>query len=268
MSNVSVRKSQLEDSYDKLVEHCYELTEADFEPETAPQTMAEYLNRQMLDLINTADQTMIRYEDKVREAEAHLSVTEVPSTQPPAQQPPPPPASQPAPKPTLSIFRPNQDLKPAMLEKECTYSECMHFIELWKNYILAGYGSEDSIPQETLAIQLQPFINPTWWTQLMEMGIKQKAFREIPDTIKEVAGRFITVFDRRLDFLRTKKGSQCHSDFLQVLEAKIDTTNYNEGSRDQMVATLFLTYADIEMSKVVTALMNRNSGLDMVELRA
>ena len=72
VSNVSVRKSQLEDSYDKLVEHCYELTEADFEPETAPQTMAEYLNRQMLDLINTADQTMIRYEDKVREAEAHL----------------------------------------------------------------------------------------------------------------------------------------------------------------------------------------------------
>ena len=35
-----------------------------------------------------------------------------------------------------------------------------------------------------------------------------------------------------------------------------------------MVATLFLTYSDIEMSKVVTALMNRDSGLDMVELRA
>ena len=61
VSNVSVRKSQLEDSYDKLVEHCYELTEADFEPETAPQTMAEYLNRQMINLIDTADQTMIRY---------------------------------------------------------------------------------------------------------------------------------------------------------------------------------------------------------------
>ena len=35
-----------------------------------------------------------------------------------------------------------------------------------------------------------------------------------------------------------------------------------------MVATLFLTFADIEMSKVVTGLMNRDSGLDMVELRA
>ena len=35
-----------------------------------------------------------------------------------------------------------------------------------------------------------------------------------------------------------------------------------------MVATLFLTFSDIEMSKVVTGLMNRDSGLDMEELRA
>ena len=180
VSNVSVRKSQLEDSFDKLVEHCYELTEADFEPETAPQMMAEYLNKQMLSLIDTADQTMIKYEEFVREAEAHLSTIEVPQTKPPAQQPPPSLASQPAPKATMSIFRPNQDLKPAMLEKECTYAECLHFIELWKNYIIAGYGSEDSIPQETLAIQLQPFINPTWWTQMTEMGIKQKNFQRNP----------------------------------------------------------------------------------------
>ena len=48
--NVTVRKRQLEDAYDKLVEHCYELTETDFEPVTAPQVMAEYLNRQMSEL--------------------------------------------------------------------------------------------------------------------------------------------------------------------------------------------------------------------------
>ena len=133
----------------------------------------------------------------------------------------------------------------------------MHFIELWKNYMIAGYGSEDNIPQETLFIQLQPFINATWWSQLLEMGIKQKTFKEIPGTIKEVAGRFITVFDRRLDFLRTKRGNMAHSDFLLVLENKIDQTNFREWSRDQMVATLFLTFADIEMSKVVTGLMNQ-----------
>merc|ERR1712020_655088 len=110
-------------------------------------------------------------EEFVKEAEAHLSTITVPQTKPSAQQPATSQAPQPAPKATMSIFRPNQDLKPAILEKECTYSECLHFIELWKNYMIAGYGSEDSIPQETLAIQLQPFINPTWWIQMTEMGI-------------------------------------------------------------------------------------------------
>ena len=93
---------------------------------------------------------------------------------------------------------------------------------------------------------------------MLEMGIKQKTFEEIPGTIKEVAGRFITVFDRRLDFLRTKRGNMGHSDFLHVLESKIDQTNFREWSRDQMVATLFLTFADVEMSKVVTGLMNKD----------
>ena len=32
--------------------------------------------------------------------------------------------------------------------------------------------------------------------------------------------------------------------------------------------TLFLTFADIEMSKVVTGLMNKDTGLDMVEFRS
>merc|ERR1712240_737040 len=58
------------------------------------------------------------------------------------------------------------------------------------------------------------------------------------------------------------------SDFLHLLEGKIDKTNIREWSHDQMVATLFLTFADVEMAKVVTSLMNKDSGLDMVELRA
>ena len=99
------------------------------------------------------------------------------------------------------------------------------------------------------------------------MGIKEKTFKEIPGVIKAVASRFITLFDRRLDFLKTKRGNMAHSDFLLLLENKIDQTNFKDWSRDQMCATLFLTYADVEMSKVVTGLMNKDT-LDMVELRA
>ena len=99
------------------------------------------------------------------------------------------------------------------------------------------------------------------------MGVKEKTFKEIPGLIKAVASRFITLFDRRLDFLKTKRGNMAHSDFLLLLENKIDQTNFKDWSRDQMCATLFLTYADVEMAKVVTGLMNKDT-LDMVELRA
>ena len=58
-----------------------------------------------------------------------------------------------------------------------------------------------------------------------------------------------------------------HSEFLMLLEQKIDQTSFKEWTRDQMCATLFLTYADVEMSKVVTSLINKDK-LNMVELRA
>ena len=53
-----------------------------------------------------------------------------------------------------------------------------------------------------------------------------------------------------------------HSEFLMLLEQKIDQTSFKEWS-----ATLFLTHADVEMSKVVTSLINKDK-LDMAELRA
>ena len=75
-----------------------------------------------------------------------------------------------------------------------------------------------------------------------------------------MANRFITLFDRRLDFLKSERGNMAHSDFFLLRENK-------DWSQDQMCATLFLTYADVEMSKVVTSLMSKDK-LDMVELRA
>ena len=87
----------------------------------------------------------------------------------------------------------------------------MHFTQLWESYIVAGYGSEKIIPQEMLHIQLQPFINASWWAHLLEMGIKEKTFEEIPGAIKAVASCFITLHDRRLDFLKSKRGNMAHS---------------------------------------------------------
>ena len=117
-----------------------------------------------------------------------------------------------------------------MLEKECSYQEVVHFTELWSSYIIAGYGSEKNIPQETLYIQLHAVVNASSWAQLLEIGIKETAFEEVPGVIKAVASRFITLFDRRLDFLKSKRGNMAHSEFLLLLENKVDQTNFKDCS--------------------------------------
>ena len=139
---MSIRKNQLEDAFNKLVEHCYVLTDQDFEPPTASQVMAEYLDKQASELLNQADLTLTKYEAKIKEAENIMSRKQPPPTLTSA----PPPASpihlQPTPKSsTPAMFRPNPDLKPSMLEKECSYQEVVHFTELWSSYKIAGYGS-------------------------------------------------------------------------------------------------------------------------------
>ena len=108
-----------------------------------------------------------------------MSKKESPPTLPPA-----PPASpvnlQPTPPYStpklIAMFRPYPDLKPSMLEKESSFQEVVHFTELWSSNIEARNGSKKNILQETLYIQLQPFINASWWAQLLEMGIKEKTF--------------------------------------------------------------------------------------------
>ena len=104
------------------------------------------------------------------------------------------------------MFRPYPDLKPSLLEKESSYQEVVHFTQVWESYIVAGYGSRKNIPQEMVHIQLQPFINTSWWATLLEMDIKKKTFEEIPEAIKAVTNLHITLHDWRLDFLKSKRG--------------------------------------------------------------
>ena len=127
VSSVSIRKNQLEDAFDKLVEHCYELTDQDFEPLTAPQVMAEYLNKQASELLNQADLTLAKYKAKIKEAENIMSRKEPPPTLTSAPPPASPTNLQPTPKySTPAMFRSYPDLKPSMLEKECSYQEVVH----------------------------------------------------------------------------------------------------------------------------------------------
>ena len=133
-------------------------------------------------LLNKAELTLAKQEDRIKEAEKVMSQKDPAPSLPPA---PPSASEQPSIPPTLTtaMFRPYPDLKPSLLEKESSYQEVVDFTQVWESYIVAGYGSRRNIPQEMVHIQLQPFINASWWTTLLEMDIKKKTFEEIPEAI-------------------------------------------------------------------------------------
>ena len=125
--------------------------------------MGEYLEKEMSGLLNKADLTLAKHEDRIKEAEKVMSQKDPAPSLPPA---PPSASEQPSPSPTTAMFRPYPDLKPSLLEKESSYQEVVHFTQVWESYILAGYGSRKNISQEMVDIQLQPFINASWWATL------------------------------------------------------------------------------------------------------
>ena len=88
VSTVDLRKNQLEEAFDKLMEHTYDLADTDFDPLTAPQVMGEYLNKQMAELLNKADLTFLaKYEFQIKEAERAMSKKDPPPALPHLHQP-------------------------------------------------------------------------------------------------------------------------------------------------------------------------------------
>ena len=138
----------------------------------------------------------------------------------------------------------------------------VHFNQVCENYLIARYGGKDRILKSIVAVQLQPFVNLGWWATMLEKNVKDKNFEEVKAIILEVASIHRTHHDRRLNILHTKTENVSHSDFLWMLEEKIDLTDYQNWSQDSMVRTLFLTFCDVEMGKVVTWLLSKQT-LDM-----
>ena len=73
VASVDLRKNQLEQAFDKLIEHTYELVESDFSPPTQPQVMREYLLKEMSGLLNKAELALAKQEDRIKEAEKVMS---------------------------------------------------------------------------------------------------------------------------------------------------------------------------------------------------
>merc|ERR1711888_382569 len=159
---------------------------------------------------------------------------------------------------TFSSFRPQADLKPQILEKEATYKEALHFQEIFANYLSNGYGGAARIPQQMIAVQLQPFINPLWWSQMVAKKVKEKNLQAAMTVVLEVASDNNPVHGCRMDLLKLRRGTMDHSSFLFKLEELMEMTVYQEWSKEKMIIHLFLEGADAEMARLATNMLARD----------
>ena len=110
-----------------------------------------------------------------------------------------------------------------------------------------------------IAVQLQPFINPIWWSQMIAKQVKEKDLEGAMSVVLEVASDNNPVHGRRMDLLKLRRGSMDHSTFLFKLEELMELTMYHEWSKEKMIIHLFLEGADTEMARIVTNMLARDT---------
>ena len=167
---------------------------------------------------------------------------------------------------TASYFRPQASLKPQMLEKESTHLETSQFCETFKMYLLDGYRG--SPPPEMIWIQLQPLVNPIWFSSLVQKGVKLKDTVEgVIELILEESNQRNPLHQRRMQLLRIKKDGT-HSEFLYKIEELMELVAFEEMSKEAFILHLFIEQADAEMSKLAAENLQTNPKGDINSFRS
>ena len=166
----------------------------------------------------------------------------------------------------FATFKQQADLKPSMLEREANFAEARHFTEIFSNYLENGYGGAARVPQQMIAVQLQPFVNEIWWAQMIQLEIKKKNLKDAMKIVMDVANENNPVHGRRMDLLKMRRGSMDHSTWLYKLETAMELTKWEDWTKEAMIIHLFLESADTEMSKVATAMLAKES-VNLADLR-
>ena len=89
---------------------------------------------------------------------------------------------------------------------------------------------------------------------MIQLDIKNKNLKEAMEVVLAVASENNPVHGRRMDLLKMRRGSQDHSQWLYKLKTAMETTKWEDWTKESMIVHLFLESADMEMLKLATAM--------------
>ena len=133
-------------------------------------------------------------------------------------------------------------------------------------YLLDGYRGAP--PPEMMWIQLQPLVNPLWFSSLVQKGLKLKdSLDSVINLILEESNQRNPLHQRRMQLLRIKKDSS-HSEFLHNIEELMELVAFGEMTKEAFILHLFIEQADAEMSKLAAENLRVNPKGDLNSFRA
>ena len=74
------------------------------------------------------------------------------------------------------------------------------------------------------------------------------SLEEIIQALKEESLLLCPVHQRRMEFLRERRGNSTHSEFLQRLEERIELIEFETLTKQSLVSHIFMEGSDLEMT--------------------
>ena len=89
-------------------------------------------------------------------------------------------------------------------------------------------------------------------------GVQDKSLEEIILALQEESSMLSPVHQRRMEFLRERRGNSTHSEFLQRLEERVELIELEKLTKMSLVSHIFMEDSDLEMVKITTEILAKN----------
>ena len=150
--------------------------------------------------------------------------------------------------PTVShtTFKPQTDLKPTYLNRDCTLPE---FIKFSQTFVIYMNSSGSVIPMEAVFSNLRVHMDPFWYTELIGKGLNIKTeLQTFPRLMDEVSFDKFPLHNRRMKVFRSQQTGDTLS-FLREIIENIRLAEWHTFTEEAAASHIFMAFTKCEESK-------------------
>ena len=126
----------------------------------------------------------------------------------------------------------------------------MKFTEAMETYIVTGFRGQ--VPKSGVWKYIAPSLSFSWWASMKRRNCQEGSLEEIIQALKEESSLLCPVHQRRMEFLRERRGNSTHSEFLQRLEERIELIEFESLTKQSLVSHIFMEDSHLEMTRITT----------------